>query len=82
MPLATTVNIAEEPEVTVCATGCVVMTGATLTVSFALLLVTVPATLVTITVYVPVSVIAAALIVYDAVVAEAPVQLTPFFCHW
>ena len=34
-PLATTVNVADEPDVTVWADGCVVMAGGTLTVTYA-----------------------------------------------
>ena len=53
MPFATTVKVTEGPAPTVWLTGCVVITGAAVTVKTAPLLVTVPAELVATTVYVP-----------------------------
>ena len=60
MPVAVTEKVAVWPAVTVCAAGCMVMTGATttgnttaaVTVSVALLLVTEPALLLTLTEYI------------------------------
>ena len=50
VPVAATVKVAVWPAVTVWLAGCVVMDGATFTVSVAALLVTLPALFVTVTV--------------------------------
>jgi hypothetical protein len=78
------VNVAVCPAGTVWLTGCDVIVGApaaTLTVSAAVPLVRDPAAFLTTTSNVdPLSVIAAAGVVYLAEVA--PAMFAPFFCHW
>jgi hypothetical protein len=69
-----------DPAVTVWLAGCVVIVGATLTVSTAPLLVTEPAALVTTTAYVPAFADPTPDIEYVALVA--PAMLAPFFIHW
>ena len=79
MPLATTVKVTEAPAPTVWLTGCVVITGAALTVRTAPLLVTEPAELVATIVYVPALPAATLAIVYEALVA--PEMFAPLNCH-
>jgi hypothetical protein len=74
------VNVTEAPAFAVWLTGCVVIVGATLTVSTAPLLVTEPTVLLTTTVYVPAFADPTPDIEYVALVA--PAMLAPFFCHW
>ena len=81
MPVATTVNVAVWPAVTVWLAGCVVMDGATFTVSVAALLVTLPVLFVTVTVnWAPLSDDVVTGVVY--VVEVAPLIAVPFFFHW
>src|SRR5260370_31910049 len=83
VPLATTVNVAVCPAVTVWFPGCVVIVGATgagFTVSVAEALVTVPAVFVTTTTNAdPLSAVVAPGVVQLA--AVAPALLAPFFSH-
>ena len=83
MPLAVTLKLAVCPAVTVWPAGCEVIDGATaagFTVKVALLLVTLPAELVTTTEKVdPLSVVVVAGVVYELEVA--PVIFVPFFLH-
>src|SRR5260370_603811 len=84
VPVATTVNVAVCPAVTVWFAGCVVIAGATaaaLTVSVAAVLVTVPALLLTTTVNCsPLCEVVLAAVVYVAAFA-APLIGEPFICH-
>ena len=82
VPLAATVNVTDEPVVTVWLWGWVVKAGATaavVTVSVAPLLVAVPAELVATTVYVPASPVATLAMENELLVA--PLMFTPPFCH-
>jgi len=83
VPVALTVNVAVCPAVTVWLAGCVVIDGATaaaFTVKVALLLVALPAELLTTTEKVdPLSAVVVAGVVYELDVA--PVMLVPFLRH-
>ena len=63
VPFAATLKLAREPVTTVRSTGCEVIVTGVFTVSVALALETLPAGLVTITLYVPASTVCAVLIV-------------------
>ena len=84
VPFASTLKVTVCPALTAWLTGCVVIEGATteawLTVSAALLLVTLPAELLIDTENVdPLSVVAVAGVVYELDIA--PLMLVPFFFH-
>src|SRR5438093_11491104 len=84
VPLATTVNVAFCPAVTVWFPGCVVIaaaTGAGFTVSVAEVLVTVPAVFVTTTANAdPLPAVLVAVPAQRS--AVPPAMFAPFFCHW
>lgn len=84
MPVATVVNPAVCPAITLLLTGCAAMdgaTGAAVTERVAALLVTLPVLLLTVTVKeAPLSEVDVAGVVYDDKVA--PEIALPFFFHW